>query len=263
MKSSSIRCFIIMGALACALLPTMPLRADEFAQSARAVTAKWKDSLVRIKVVAKVTVTTQGTPSTDEEKGEISGTVIDPSGLIVTSLMSTDPSESMENAAGEMGDDTKISIQLTGLTIVLPDGSELPGKLVLRDKDLDLAFIRLTKKPAKPLPAVDLANASQPELLDQTVIMYRLGTVANRAINATESRIEAIIEKPRKQYVLGVAGYTSEIGSPVFTLDGKIVGILLNKVTKSAQEEDHLNIILPASDIADAAAQAPATTDAN
>src|SRR2546422_4160959 len=38
------------------------------------------------------------------------------------------------------------------------DGTEIPAEIVLRDRDLDLAFIRPKTKPANPMPAVDLRS---------------------------------------------------------------------------------------------------------
>jgi hypothetical protein len=192
---------------------------------------------------------------------ETTGTIIASSGLLVASLTQVDPTDAISMMMGDAAD--KMTIDVTGITVTLSDGTEVPAKIVLRDKDLDLAFLRLKTPPVKPLTALDLSKTAQPELLDQAIMMYRLGTVANRSINISVSRVEAILDKPRKEYVLD--GNASESGAPVFGLDGNITGVLLTKISpkKGAGEQpDVMSVVLPATDIAEAAAQAPATVDA-
>ena len=47
---------------------------------------------------------------------------------------------------------------------------ELPATIVLRDQDLDLAFIRPTAKPAAALVAINLADAETPSILEDLVV---------------------------------------------------------------------------------------------
>ena len=48
------------------------------------------------------------------------------------------------------------------MKILLDDGTEVPAEIVLRDKDLDLAFIRPKAKPASPMTSVDLTKSGPP-----------------------------------------------------------------------------------------------------
>lgn len=251
------RLMMCLALLACLVIAPQVLRADEVAQSGRAIAAKWKDALVTIKVAAKITVAYQGEEHTDDDKEEITGVVIDPSGLIAVSLSSVDPVEAFSSMGGDE-DGTKATATITSLRILFSDGTEVDGNIELRDKDLDLAFIRPKAKLAKPVTAVDLTKSAQPELLDQVVLLYRLGAIANRALNVTVDRVEAIIEKPRKQYVLGMSGSSAENGSPVFSLDGNVVGVLLRKAQfgPAADMQNDLYIVLPAADVIEASQQA-------
>lgn len=242
----------------------MPARAGEEVTAGRAIVAKWADTVVTVKLAAKVRITMGGEDQTQEHKSESTGTVLDATGLIVASLTQIDPSE----AFARMGDDEetkgmKLSIDITDLKVRFADGLELPAKIVLRDKDLDLAFLRLVKPPAAPLTAVDSGTASAAGLLDQVIILSRMGSVANRTIAATVDRIEAVVEKPGKFFVPGGGGSPS-LGCPVFGLDGKLVGIELLRVSPAAKGEERgqLLIVLPIADVDTAAKTAPKTADA-
>lgn len=251
--------FLLM-ALLLGITLAVPLRADEAAQAGRTVANQWKDTLVLVKITAKVTISFEDQTDTQDIRSTVAGVVIDPSGMIITSLSSIDPTGMMGQDEDGM-EDVSTAIEISSLKVALADGTEVPGTVVLRDRDLDTLFIRLQKKPEKPLLALDLTKASQPELLDQVVVLSRLGSSANRTLYATVDRVQAVIEKPRKVYVLGMFGYAADYGSPVFALDGKIIGIQLQRVsTLTPNESDAMdvsNTILPAADIAAAVAQIP------
>jgi len=116
--------------------------------------------------------------------------------------------------------------QVKDAKIVLADGTELAAEIALRDKDLDVAFVRPVVKPTKPLVAVDLARAGSPQVLDVVVCLNRLGKVAGRAATVSLERIGALVERPRRFYVLNPGG-ASGVGSPVFSLSGAPLGIIL------------------------------------
>jgi hypothetical protein len=162
----------------------------------------------------------------------------------------------------------KFESELTDVKIVLADGTEIAADVVLRDKDLDLAYLRPSDKPAKPLPSIDLTKDAKAQILDEVVVVNRLNQSANRAPAISVGRIEAIIDKPRTFYLLGQSMWAYSLGAPVFSLDGKLVGILFLRSTKSQSDQmsgfmfnnldqwGMMPVILPASDIVDGAKQA-------
>ena len=88
----------------------------------------------------------------------------------------------MSKLMGSMGGGSgqppvEITTEPTDVKIRLSNGRELPAKIVLRDEDLDLAFLRPTTKPETPLVALDLTDAAKPALLDQVLVLSRLGRV--------------------------------------------------------------------------------------
>jgi len=250
---------VLMVALGLAL-PTLA-RADESATKGREVVAKWADAVVSLKMVVKIRMSSKGREMNQEEQSnEAKATVIDPSGLVVASLSDVDPSRMMEDRMGEDAD-FKMEADLTDLKIRLADGKEIPAQIVLRDKDLDLAYVRPKEKLAAPLIAVNFTDAAKPAVLDEILVLSRLGEAVNRAPSASLDRIAAVIEKPRRLYVPGLTTMMAGLGCPAFDLDGKAVGILVLRTIprgagSSEREGDTMPVIVPASDVMEGAKQA-------
>ena len=91
-------------------------------------------------------------------------------------------------------------------------------------------------------------------------MLYRMGVVASRSLAVTTDRIQAIVEKPRVFYVPGAqSADKSAAVAAIFAMDSNIVGILVARVTASSgvsgSDKDIIPIIMPASDILEAANQ--------
>jgi hypothetical protein len=253
----------------------LPARAaDDPSVAARRILAANKDAVVTVKLVIQSRVSFGGRDQKSESRTEAIGTVIDPSGLTVLSLSSIDPSKTLTDmvrartARSGQHVDFSIDCEVSQADIILADGTEIPAAVVLRDKDLDLAFLRPKDKPAQPLVAVDLSADVKPLLLDTVVCLNRLGQVANRVCAVSIERINAMVDHPRPFYVLGVGQGTSGIGGPIFALDGKPLGLLLlrsmapesegnlGSMFSSSEALGIMPIVVPATDIRDGAKQA-------
>jgi len=249
-----------------------PGRADELADQGRAIFKKNQHAVVIVQLVLKISVPGMGGRSTEAQQ-DATGTVIDPSGLTVLSLSSTDPSRVLESMMPGMAEEEsrfKMETELSDVKILLPDGTEAPAEVVLRDKDLDLAFIRPKTKPAAPMAALDLTQPGKAEVLDQVIALNRLGSAAGRAYAASVERISAIVPKPRLFYIPETSATTTTLGAPAFTLDGKPLGLFVTRSLKAKsgssifggmfglQANNLTGIILPAEDILKAAKQVPA-----
>ena len=184
-----------------------------------------------MQVVTKTT-TSYGDEGSDKSEGknEATGIVIDPSGLVVMSLAAMNPDEAL---AQMMPKGMKVTSQITDVKLIQSNGKEIPAKVILRDKDLDLAFLRPKQKQATPFAAIDLSKSVKPELLDPIAVMYRMGTLGSRSISASIDRIQSIVEKPRTMYVPGINALGTSLGAPVFAMDGNIAGILVLRMQKS------------------------------
>jgi S1-C subfamily serine protease len=254
-KVSTIAALLVMGAV--------QVSADDAANIGKQLTAKYGSAIVKAQLVAQMRVSYDGREGQKQEsKTETTATIIDPSGLAVVSLSATSPAETYRSMMDEGMD---IQSQVTDVKLRMSDGTETPAKIVLRDKDLDLAFIRPAQKPAQPMPYVDLTQAAKPECLDEIFVLCRLGKVANRALSVCLDRIQATVDKPRTFYIPGFASMTSDMGAPVFNLEGKAVGILILRSSPGGGDDGGLGVgsmgmlpmILPAADIQKVAKQAP------
>ena len=143
----------------------LELRADDFATKGREVLAKYSQSVVSVQVVLKLAYSGN---AGNETKQELTGTVIDASGLTVLALSACDPNEVYQRFS-EDSSSGRMQTEVTDIKILLEDGTEVPSEIVLRDKDLDLAFIRPKSKPAAAMAAVDLSQSASIAALDQVV----------------------------------------------------------------------------------------------
>ena len=192
--------------------------------------------------------------------------MIDPSGLTVMSLSSLDPGAMMSRIMGAAAQGEKMSIvsEPTDVRIRLADGKELPATIVLRDQDLDLAFIRPTAKPATPLMAINLADAAKPAMLEDLVVLARLGRVGAgpRRPCSTASARSSNGRGP-SSCSNGQAG----TGTPAFLPNGKLVGLLtIRQIDPGPHEHVRddggtegagvIAVVLPAADVLEIAKQA-------
>ncbi len=258
---------VVGAVLAFAGAITPLVSADELAEKGRAILEKHKSAVVTLAIVINQKVSFTGASSQSREsKVEATGTVISPEGLIVMSLSETDPSSVMEQmmaAAGQSG--MQMETEVRDIKIMLLDGTEIAAEVILRDKDLDMAFVRPTEKQSKTFEFVNIEDADSPKHLDPVITLNRLGQVAGREHAASIERISAIVTRPRTLYVPGLDPTQTGLGSPAFTVDGKFVGINLLRVVSGGgggsmlggRTDNIAGVIVPATDIREGAAQAP------
>jgi hypothetical protein len=256
------------------LLACSTCMADELAEKGRAIYKKNQHAVVTVQLVLKSKMSMSGFGGqSSESRQDVTGTVVDPSGLTVLALSATDPSALFQSmmSGGEEDSKIKMETELTDVKILTQDGGEIASEVVLRDKDLDLAFIRPKAKLAAPMDALDLNDPGKAEILDQVLSLNRLGNAAGRAYAASLERISAIVEKPRLFYVPGTSMSATSLGSPAFTLEGKLLGIFVMRALKShsngggglfgMQPDNIAAIIVPVKDIVKALKQVPAVEE--
>ena len=255
-----------------AIVPGAAYAQTDQRAAAREAVKKWQDAIVNVRVVLKTRMSVGGREmQSSDDAIEAVATVVDPSGLSVMSLGTLNPAAMMNRVMGAASGGgsgqprMEMTSEPTDLKIRLPDGRELPAKIVLRDEDLDLAFIRPVAKPEKPLVAINLTDAARPALLDQVIVLQRLGRVGGWTPAATMFDIGAIIEKPRTFFVLG--GPSGGMGTPAFLPNGKIVGLLTLRqidpgrasvmaMMGGTEALGLLAVVLPAEDVLEIAKQA-------
>jgi S1-C subfamily serine protease len=160
----------------------------------------------------------------------------------------------------ELGGD---KVETTDVKLLLKNGREIPAKFVLRDKDLDLAFV-LPQEQGLNLTYVGLTKGPVPEPLDDLVFLYRMGKVMNREAGVALGRVEAVVKKPRTFVVPELLTGLQSLGCPVFDATGRPLGVVVIRRSPAALKDiggvrDVLEVLKPvvltAEDIQQAASQ--------
>ncbi len=134
-----------------------------------------------------------------------SGFIIDPNGTIVTN--------------NHVVKDAK------SVTVTLDDGTTLPAKIVGRDSRTDVAVLRV--KPKHPLPFINLGDSSKVEPGAWVVAVgnpFGLGGTVTAGIVSARGR--DIGEGPYDSFIqIDAPINQGNSGGPLFTQDGKVVGM--------------------------------------
>lgn len=226
---------------------------------ALALSASDRDSVLFLSAVVEIEITAGDKPAKKEErKVELLGTVIGKDGLVVVALSTLDVASTID---GRMVNTQQGPIKLSAkgttkeVKILMPDGTETAAKVVFKDTDLDLAFIRPEKPQEAKLTPVDTANSAPMALLDDVIVLGRLGKDLGREPVVMTGEIISLLTKPR---IFGKIG-TQSLGLPVFNKDGKFLGIGINRFSPKGDADGPpapSNVILPAADLLESAAQA-------
>ncbi len=229
-------------------------------ENALALAATNKNSVLFLSAVVELEVTAgENPPKKEERKLEMLGTVIGADGLIVVPLSTLDVASALDGRTYN-GPQGPMKLSAKGTTkevkILMPDGSEVEAKVAFKDTDLDLAFIRPEKPEGVKLTPVDTANNAPMNLLEDVIILGRLGKDLNREPVILTNEIISLVTKPR---TFGKTG-TQVLGMPVFNKDGKFVGFGINRFGPKSDSDNQgsvpQNVILSAVDLLESAAQA-------
>lgn len=155
-------------------------------------------------------------------------TVVDTNGLLLTSSSVVQISLLTR----------KIEIRESTLKVKLPNGTELPVRVVLTDRDLD-AVLLAPEKPsavaAGTFKPVNWAATAKAHVLDDIVIVGRMDKNHNALVETAPAKINSVETKPRTVY--GCAHLVSGDGEAVFNATGQLVGVGLGRQTIVAADE--------------------------
>jgi S1-C subfamily serine protease len=234
-------------------------QAQDVAAATKKVFAEHQDSVVWVSVVGKFSISSPGGGNTQnrEEKMEALATVVTSDGLLVSALSLVDPTSLISGREMRTAGGGRIKVDATAeiqeVQIIMPDGTEVPAEVVMKDVDLDLVFIRAKadSKEAKGVTfkPIDLKNSAKVGIADEVVTVTRAGEILNRQPGVMHGQVTTLVKKPR-EFVK--TEYASP-GTPTFTLDDKLVGIC---VTRHSSRGNPTAVLLPAADVLEIAEQA-------
>ena len=237
---------LIVTGWAPAILPAQT--ADERA-AARALVDKRSAAVVMVLATVKMRAPSGGRENARDVPVQVNATVLDPNGLAVMSLYALEPG-SMQTGRGRGGEVTSETADLRIRTV---DDREVPARVVLRDPDLDLVFIRPVDPPASPMTAID-GPTSTPSLLDLVVVVQRTPESLGWKTFASFGYVQMVMEKPQPYYVIGpAASAAGGLGFPVFDATGGFVGVMARI---GGARTGGLAAVVPAEDVREIAKQA-------
>jgi hypothetical protein len=231
---------------------------------ARKVMAQYQDAVVWVSAVAKVNVASaDGKPlpfrnPDREQKVEAVGTVVATNGLTLIALSSVDAAGAINGREIPTDNGTikiEASTTIKEARIILADGTEVPADLVMKDSDLDLAFL-LPKADSKEFKnatfkPVDLKKSATVEIADEVIGLSRADEVLNRQPSVMCGQIITVTKKPR----VFLRSTACSPGCPLFVPDGRLAGIAVNRFLVG-KLRDPMTVVLPAADVLEIAEQA-------
>jgi S1-C subfamily serine protease len=139
--------------------------------------------------------------------------------------------------------------------ILMPDGSEVEAKMVFKDADLDLAFIRPEKPADVKLTPINTKDLGTLAIQDDVIVLGRLGKDLNRESLVMTSEVLSVVSKPRTFIKISAQA----LGLPVFDKEGKFAGVGINRFSAKGNSDEQPSasaVVLPAADLMESAAQA-------
>lgn len=217
---------------------------------------QYSKAIVRVNLVLRISGSVAGQAMPPREiKNEVLATVISPDGLTVVSLAALDVSEQLDGMRiNTPKGPAKIEVsgaEFKAVKIVLPDGGEREARVVLKDTDLDLAFIRPIDAGDVQYAFVDLTKEAKPDLLLTGYVLSRTARGLQGAPQVRRSDIVSLVQKPRVriQPEIGVPS------CPMFDEHGNVYGLCVRLMVNGKPSGI---IVLPASEVAESARQAAA-----
>jgi S1-C subfamily serine protease len=215
----------LLLALLLAASPSLPASDTAAAAAARRLVAERSDAVVVVRATVSMTVSAGDQPSQSQDRAvETLGTVVSPDGLVIVSAAAIDPGAMADGRTVQTpGGPLRLSVvsDVKEVFIVLADGTELPAKVAIKDKDLNLALLGPVAKPSQPLVALDRWAELPLKVADEVVVLGRLGKGMERAPRADIDQVCAVISKPRPLAVI----HLPYPGCPVLDLEGRLAGI--------------------------------------
>jgi hypothetical protein len=237
---------LLTAFLASALVAPLIAATEAEAAAGRAIVKQHADAIVSVELVVN-TGSGRGGRGSGEQKVERNGTVISANGLTVASLASIDPRVGSGRGGGENSDTEFKEVKLR-----LADNTEIPAMVVLKDAELDLAFIApLAGGPARTFPFLNLEDSGMPEVLGTYFDMTRLPKNMQRTPVIQTVSVIGLIERPRRL----ILTTDKTLGCPIFDLKGKPIGIALAYISNNIPVDI---VVVPSEDIVEMAKQAAA-----
>jgi len=204
MKTRAVALFALVPVLA--VVMSAPASADEVADRIRAVTETLSPSIV----TASYYVERDDGSRVD---ARVLACVVGPGNLVMMSSRAISDAVPME--------------QYHDFEIIVATGSDVEtygAEYLGKDDTAQVAFLRTNDPSAPQLPPVAFAEAAELRRGDPVITFGSLGEPDAYKLIVQMTRVSAVLDKP---FTMGmVDGNLGVLGTPVVTLDGRVVGIV-------------------------------------
>lgn len=242
-----------------------PARAEDAAlkEAARKALGRYGPALVMVRLTLKPRMVFEGREESGPESTiDTAGTLVTADGLTALSDFTTDPTAMFQREDGP-----RFETEVSDVRLLLQDGRELPARFVLRDSDLDVAFVAPVE-PVTRLASVPFEKGALPGPMDDLVFLSQLGKSLNREVAVSTGQVRAVVKKPRTFLVPGSADGMSSLGTPAFDGKGRPVGLVVMRRAPGGQDGSFLSmrafgdrlaaVVLTGADVQDLIVQAKA-----
>jgi len=206
------------------------LRAGDGEAIRKIVEAK-APALVTVKFMLKMNF-----PGSDGQESEVetAGLVISEDGLVLCGNAMLGGIVGIMNKMMGGGGGQDISMVPSDIKVLVGDDTEgVEAKLLARDSDLDLAWVKIKDIGDKKLSFVDITKGVTPQLGDSLLILKRKSKFFDRTPSFIQMRAAGVTSKPRNLILL--EGDTGSAGAPVFTPEGDFAGFTIFQVPDSGE----------------------------
>jgi hypothetical protein len=181
-------------------------------------------TLVTVKFVLKVEGGGAEFGGFGDQEMETTGILIDAKGLVLCSNFQLGGAYSMMSRGGGP------TVTPSDVKILIGDDTEgKKAKVLTRDTELDLAWVKLDEPSSTDLKHIDMEKGVEPKVGARIWLLARLGKFFDRAPVVNEGKIRGVTEKPRKLFTPSntIVAARDDLGMPVFNADGAILGIVV------------------------------------
>lgn len=235
-----------------------PARPEEDASYKKAMDAGGA-SIVTIKFVLKVEGGGDMAGLNDQEM-EATGFLLDGKGLVVCSNIQ------MGGYYSLMSRGNGPTITPTDVKVLIGDDTEgKKAKVLTRDTELDLAWVKLDEESATELKHIDMEKGATATVGSKLLLVGHMAKFFDRALFVNEGKVNGVTEKPRKLLSpsKSLVSDRNDLGMPVFNTDGAVVGMVVLQLPDAESSESDTSgdlgggpMILPAAEIVKATKRA-------
>lgn len=212
---------------------------DAIAGTARDILDKNKMALVVVTVDGRLVAETDGGPLPErtQQRRTLGVTIRPDSGLVVISNAAIDPSIGLSGQRARV-DDKVVTIKTAKtvfekVEISYGDSSVIPGTIIKQDQGADVAFILPDSGKARELgktnfDAIDMGTAGMAQPAAQVVGLSRSSAAYGYMPTVIVGRVTGVFKGEFRTFYVTTAGTAQ--GIPIFSMEGKPVGITLERV---------------------------------